>query len=140
MGWLLDGLDPELVARYASGLVPGLGPAVEPAAIDVLVQTLRHPEPIDDAIHMLEDEWGITAQRHGQTIDLLHGVRGDPLTAALRAVGLARAAAPIAARASTATATVAVAWQPPHLVVIRRFPTTIDAARYRLTGLMGPHE
>ena len=137
---LLDGVDPELVARYARELVPGFGPAVEPAAIDALIQTLRHPAPIADAIRVLEDEWGITAARRGQTIDLLEGVRGDPLTAVLRAVGLAQAAAPVAARASTAAVTVAVVWQPPQLVVIRRFRTTIDAARYALTGLMGPHE
>jgi hypothetical protein len=137
---LLDAVDPDLIASYASELVPGLGPAVEPAAIDTLIEMLRHPTPIDEAIRVLEDEWGIVAERHGQLIDLLQGVRGDPLTAALRAVGLAQAAAPVAARASTASARVAVVWQPPQLVVIRRFRKTVDAARYNLTGLMGPHD
>jgi hypothetical protein len=136
---LLAAVDPDLVARYAGELVPGLGPAVEPAAIDALIETLRHPAPIDEAVRVLQDEWGIAAERHGQIIDLL-GVRGDPLTAALRAVGLAQAAAPVAARATTANARVAVVWQPPQLVVIRRFAKTIDAARYHLTGLMGPHD
>jgi hypothetical protein len=135
---LLDAVDPDLVASYANELVPGLGPAVEPAAIDALIQTLRHPAPLDEAIRVLQDELGIAAERHGQIIDLLQGVRGDPLTAALRAVGLAGAAAPVAARASTALVSVAVVWEPPRLVVIRRFGRTVDAARYNLTGLMGP--
>jgi hypothetical protein len=100
---------------------------------------LRHPAPIDEAVRVLQDEWGIAAERHGQIIDLLD-VRGDPLTAALRAVGLAQAEAPVAARAITANAGVAVVWQPPQLVVIRRFAKTVDAARYHLTGLMGPHD
>ena len=137
---LLDAVAPDLVASYASELVPGLGPAVQPAAIDALVQTLRHPAPLEEAIRVLDDEWGIAAERHGQVIDLLQGVRGDPLTAALRAVGLAGAAAPVAARASTALVSVAVVWEPPQLVVIRRFHTTVDAARYELTGLMRPHD
>jgi hypothetical protein len=137
---LLEAVDPKLVADFASELVPGLGPAVEPAAIDMLIQDLRDPKPIEDAIRVLEDELGILAERHGQIIDLLDGVRGDPFTLALRAVGLAQAAAPVAARAATATVRVTVVWQPPHLVVIRRFARAIDGARYQLTGLMGPHD
>jgi hypothetical protein len=137
---LLVTVDPDLVARFADELVLGIGPAVEPAAIEALIETLQHPTPIDEAVRVLDDEWGIAAQRRGKIIELLEGVRRDPLVAALRAVGLAQAAAPVAARASTPTVTVTIAWQPPHLVVIRRFPRTVDAAHYKLTGLMGPHD
>jgi hypothetical protein len=137
---LLDAIDPGLVTRYASELVPGLGPAVEPAAIDALIETLQHPAPIDEAIRVLEDEWGIVAERRGQVITMVQGVRGDPLTIALRAVGLAQPAAPVAARIPTAATRITVVWQPPHLIVIRRFPKTVDGARYQLTGLMGPQD
>jgi hypothetical protein len=136
----LEAVDPERVSGYASELASGFGPAVEPAAVDMLIQDLRYPRPIEDAIRVLEDEWGISADRHGQVIDLLEGVRGDPLTIALRAVGLAQAAAPVAARAATAAVRVTVVWRPPHLVIIRRFAKAIDGTRYQLTGLMGPQD
>jgi hypothetical protein len=58
----------------------------------------------------------------------------------LRAVGLAQAAAPVAARAATTAVTVTVVWQPPQLIVVRRFAKAIDGARYQLTGIMGPHD
>jgi hypothetical protein len=137
---LLDAIDPGLVTRYASELVPGLGPAVEPAAIDALIDTLQHPAPIDEAIRVLEDELGIVAERRGQVIVVVEGVRGDPLTVALRAVGLAQPVAPVAARVATGATRVTVMWQPPQLIVIRQFPKTIDGARYQLTGLMGPND
>lgn len=109
----MEAVDPGRVAGYASDLVSGLGPAVEPAAIDMLIQALRDPRPIEDAIRVLEEEWGISAERHRRVIDLIEGVRGDPLAIALRAVGLAQAAAPVAARAATTAVTVTVVWQPP---------------------------
>jgi hypothetical protein len=137
---LLEAVDPGRVAGYASDLVSGLGPAVEPAAIDMLIQALRDPRPIEDAIRVLEEEWGISAERHRRVIDLIEGVRGDPLAIALRAVGLAQAAAPVAARAATTAVTVTVVWQPPQLIVVRRFAKAIDGARYQLTGIMGPHD
>jgi len=111
---LLGAATPELVAQYASELIPGLGPGVEPAAIDGLVESLLHPAPLEEAIRVLEADWGIAAARHGRVIDLIGGVRGEPLTAALRAVGLAQAASPVAARASTANSSVVVVWQPPQ--------------------------
>ncbi len=137
---LLGAASPELVAQYASELIPGLGPGVEPAAIDSLIEALRHPAPLEEAVRVLEAEWGTAAARHGRVIDVIGGVRGDPLTAALRAVGLAQAAAPVAARASSANINAAVVWQPPQLIVIRRFPRAIDGVRYELKGLMGPQD
>jgi hypothetical protein len=137
---LLGAASPELVAQYASELVSGLGPGVEPAAIDSLIEALRHPAPLEEAVRVLEAEWGIAAACHGQVIDVIGGVRGDPLTAVLRAVGLAQAAAPVAARASSANINAPVVWQPPQLIVIRRFPRAIDGVRYELKGLMGPQD
>jgi hypothetical protein len=94
----------------------------------------------EDAIRVLEEEWGISAERHRRFIDLIEGVRGDPLAIALRAVGLPQEAAPVAARAATTAVSVTVVWQPPDLVVIRRFAKAIDGARYQLTGILGPHD
>jgi hypothetical protein len=54
-----------------------------------LIEALRHPAPLEEAVRVLEAEWGIAAACHGRVIDVIGGVRGDPLTAALRAVGLA---------------------------------------------------
>jgi hypothetical protein len=42
----LVAVEPARVAGYASDLVSGLGPAVESAAIDILIQALRDPRPI----------------------------------------------------------------------------------------------
>lgn len=132
---LLD-IDQDLLERYTADLTEGLGHAINPTAINALIESLLESDPIDETIDVLETEFGISAKRNKRVIEFLDPSPGDARFPLLRAVGLATRGAPVAAhgRSHDGTST-AVIWNPPNLVILRKVEGALTGRLFEIRGV-----
>lgn len=97
-------------------------------------------DPLTDALDVLVEERGVAARILGRTILLGDPVNGDPRLAALRVLGVAQAASPVAAATHGADGVGAGVWSAPELYLVGWTHSHRWLVRYRLQGGANPND
>lgn len=97
-------------------------------------------DPLADAVDILIEERGVRAEVVERSIRLAEAVNGDPRLAALRVLGVARAASPVGAATHGAEGVGAGVWNAPDLYLVGWTATNRWLVRYRLTGGATPND
>jgi len=135
---LLIAASDEFIDEYRSLLSTGFGPAVSQAGRATLVEEIVAQDPVEDAIWTLQSI-GKDAHRHGDVLHL-HASAGNPVLAALAAVGAAESAAEVGAWAGHAAGKWAlVMWTRPDLFTVESRNGKVLWRHYVLTGLLTPN-
>ena len=135
---ILHLVEERYVEEYSKLLDTAFGQLLTAPAILDLVESLRSPDPIEEAVvGLIEEHEYFDAHAH----DRLMHIPGDfsnPLLPALQAVGMAEEISPVGAWCGNESRWVLVLWDKPNLGVVtggaRRF-----WSHYRLTGSYSPH-
>jgi hypothetical protein len=136
---LLPAATPDYVDEYRQLLDAAFGSAVDPESVQLHAAEVVQADPVADAVWALE-EHGRDVHRHGNRLLHVTGRFGNPVLAALEAVGAAQQADLVGAWATSDAGRWALClWRKPDLL-------TIDASgriplwrHYRLSGLVTPH-
>jgi hypothetical protein len=98
---------------------------------------VTEPDPLAAVVEQLGEDTAVEIA--GRTIRLAEPVRGEAGAAALRVLGSAQAAAPVAAAAHAPTGVAAAVWRPPHLY-LARWTKNRWIVGYKLTGGFKPND
>lgn len=134
---LLVDTDPDAVERYAAPLEAFFGPAVQPAAVEALVDSLLRPDLIADAIRLAEHHLGLSAERRGNVIELNDPIDGDPRRTLLAVISLCEKAEVAVTTPSWAAHQALAVWRAPNLVIVTRNQAGVRGVLYELRGF-GP--
>jgi hypothetical protein len=134
---LLEHADADAIERYAGPLENFFGPAVQPAAVEALIESLLDPDLIGDAVRLAEEELGLSVERHGNVIELNDGIAGDPRRTLLAVISLCEKADVVVTTPSWDAHRATAIWRRPELIIITRNATGERGALYELRGF-GP--
>jgi len=135
---LLTYAEPDAIERYAAPLEPFFGPSVQPAAVEELLASLLEPDLIAEAVRLAEEELGLSAERHGNAIELNDPVHGDPRRILLSVISLCEKTTVTVKTPDWVSGQRALAvWRAPDLVLIVRNQAGVRGALYELRGF-GP--
>lgn len=135
---LLPYAEPDAIERYAAPLEPFFGPGVQPTAVDELLDSLLEPDPIAETVRLVGEELGLSAERHGNVIELNDPVRGDPRRILLSIISLCEKTTVAVKTPDWVNGQQALAvWRAPELVLIMRNQAGVRGALYELRGF-GP--
>lgn len=129
----------EGVARRTAGRVGQVfGPVVSTERVMAMVAAVTAPDHFADAVDELMGSIGWSCEVHGTCIRINDPVAGDPVSAVLRAIGLAQDAPVVGATAAGPKGSAAAAWRSPMVVVVRRGPKARRITLYKLDGWFKP--
>jgi len=134
---LLEHADADAIERYAAPLEEFFGPAVQPAAVEALIESLLEPDLIGNAARLAEEEFGLSVERRGNVIELNDGIAGDPRRTLFSVISLCEKAEVVVTTPSWDAHRATAIWRKPELVIITRNATGERGALYELRGF-GP--
>lgn len=131
---LLENREGEAIARYSAPLEAFFGPAVQPALVEVLVESLLLPDPIAVGAHRAEQELMLTVERRDNVIEIDTRLDGDARRTLLTIISYCENA-PVAVRTAPWNETRSYAvWRPPDLVLVMPLGTGVRGAHYTIRG------
>lgn len=127
---LLTTTNADATARYGAPLEAFFGPAVQPALVEALVDSLLHPDLIANAVRLAEQELNLAAERRGNIIEIDSQLPGDPRRTLLAVIALCE-------KATVAVTT--AAWNGPRAYAIWRAPDLVLVTPLAIGGVRGAH-
>lgn len=138
-GPILELHDSTRIAEYGGELAEAFGPALAPESVENLLNELVNPpDPLDRAVYLLEEEYGLEANRRGRVIEYVDDLLGDPTWKLLLAIGVAEPALGIGAVGHTPRGRVMALWHPPHVLVLHEAAAGVWGRVHRLSVGMTP--
>jgi hypothetical protein len=134
---ILNSSDPDVVARYGAPLEAYFGPAVQPALVESLVDSLLQPDPIAAAVALAEQELHLSVERRDNVIEIDTYLAGDPRRTLLAVVSLCEGAAVAVTTMPWNGPRAYAVWRPPELVLVIPRTGGVRGAHHVLRGF-GP--
>jgi len=116
------------------------GPVVTTARVMGIVESVTRPDHIATAAELLMVEHGVDCEVDDTCIRITDEVRGDPVVAVLRAIGLAQDAPAVGATAAGPKGSAFAVWRAPYVAMVHRTPKARRVALYKLKGRLLPND
>ena len=136
---LVVATDPNYLTEYVQLLSPAFGGAVNPETVEAVAADVVQNDPIHDAVRTLTARNRDVHQHDDRLLHVIRAVGGNPMHAALEAVGDAQDAGLVGAWANSTNGTWALCiWRRPDLFTMDRPKQQVRWRHYRLSNLLSP--